>query len=72
MFTVVVINVLVDGYQNDFQLLLQDNGPVTTGATVILNATIVDNKGVCVKGSLTFYYEDDAFPRHVLQVSFII
>ncbi|XP_025423699.1 uncharacterized protein LOC112693034 [Sipha flava] len=59
----------VDGYQNDYQLLLKDNGPVTTGSNITLNATIVDSKGICVKGSLTFRYEDDAFPRHILSTT---
>lgn len=71
MFTFIVTNVLVDSYQNVYQLLLKDNGPVTTGSEVTLNVTIVDNKGVCVKGKLTFRYEDDAFPRHIYHVSSI-
>uniref|UniRef100_A0A2S2N6V6 Transmembrane protein n=1 Tax=Schizaphis graminum TaxID=13262 RepID=A0A2S2N6V6_SCHGA len=53
----------VDGYQ----LLLNNNSPVTTGSTVTLNATVVDDNGVCAKGNLLFSYEDDAFPKHTLE-----
>lgn len=59
-----LLPILVDGYQ----LLLSDNSPVTTGSTVTLNATVVDDKGFCIKGKLSFSYEDDAFPKHKLEV----
>jgi len=60
-----IITFLVYGYQ----LILNNNSPVTTGSTVILNATVVDDNGLCVKGSLEFKYEDDAFPIHKFGVS---
>jgi len=56
--------IIVYGYQ----LILNNNSPVTTGSTVILNATVLDDYGSCAKGSLLFYYEDDAFPSHKLEV----
>ncbi|VVC38463.1 Hypothetical protein CINCED_3A023853 [Cinara cedri] len=48
-----------------YKLLLTNNGPVTTGANITINATVVDYNGNCIKGSLTFKYKDDAFPRHI-------
>lgn len=54
---------------NGYKLILSDNSPVIAGASVTLNAKVVDNKGECVKESLIFHYEDDAFPRHKLEVS---
>jgi len=59
-----IITFLVYGYQ----LLLNNNSPVTTGSTVILNATLVYGNGSCAKGRLIFMYEDDAFPIHKLEV----
>ncbi|XP_050422413.1 uncharacterized protein LOC126834497 isoform X2 [Adelges cooleyi] len=49
---------------NNYKLLLNNNSPVTTGSTVTVNATVVDQKGACASGKLTFRYEDDAFPEH--------
>ncbi|KAL5244767.1 hypothetical protein ACI65C_012177 [Semiaphis heraclei] len=51
-----------------YQLILNNNSPVTTGSTVILNATVVDDNGLCAKGKLLFKYEDDAFPIHKLEI----
>lgn len=62
---IVPVVVVVDGHQ----LILSDNSPVITGSTVTINATVVDNEGSCVKGYLTFIYEDDAFPNHKYEVS---
>jgi len=62
--TIELFNILVNGYQ----LILNNNSPVTTGSTVTLNATVVDDNGLCVKGDLLFKYDDDAFPRHKFEV----
>lgn len=51
-----------------YQLILNNNSPITTGSTIILNATVLDDNGLCAKGSLSFKYEDDAFPSHKLEV----
>ncbi|XP_003242118.1 uncharacterized protein LOC100569145 [Acyrthosiphon pisum] len=51
-----------------YQLILNNNSPITTGSTVILNATVLDDYGLCAKGSLSFKYEDDAFPSHKLEI----
>lgn len=64
LFNIYVIIIVVSGYQ----LILEDNSPVTTGSTVTLNATIVENNGFCAEGVLKFRYEDDAFPIHKFEV----
>ncbi|XP_025202575.1 uncharacterized protein LOC112599740 [Melanaphis sacchari] len=64
-----VLTILFWSYMNvdGYQLILNNNSPVTTGSTVTLNATVVDDNGLCAKGNLLFMYEDDAFPNHKLQ-----
>lgn len=64
LINIYVIIIVVFGYQ----LILKDNSPVTTGSNVTLNATIVENNGVCPKGVLKFRYEDDAFPINKFEV----
>lgn len=59
------IIIIVNGYE----LILNNNSPVTTGSIVTVNATVIDDKGFCATGDLTFDYEDDAFPRHTFVVN---